>query len=156
MRNLKKQACGVSSAGFGYALIYFWFLLVGLSGSVIFIIPSATNGAMYLLVKLPISLYPKNAAISFFDLAVEQKSIILFGIDSWWFSWWLTWWFSWCLTSESIPGPTFAVAIGFNGIMVRNKSPSINWGSPPEYSLVYLLFIKEWSMNQQTTTMPYL
>lgn len=106
MRNLKKQACGASSAGFAHVLIYFWFLLVGLSGSVIFNSPSATNGAMYRLVRLPMSLYPKNAAISFFDLAVEQNSMILLEIGSWWFSWWLA--------SEFTPGPTLAVANGFS------------------------------------------
>lgn len=44
MRNLKKQACGASSAGFGYALIYFWFLLLGLSGIVLFNLPESSNG----------------------------------------------------------------------------------------------------------------
>ena len=44
MRNPKKQACGASSAGFGYALIYFWFLLLGLSGIVLFNLPESSNG----------------------------------------------------------------------------------------------------------------
>ena len=37
-----------------------------------------------------------------------------------------------------LAGPTVAVAASFNGMIVWKTSPSINFGSAPEYNFVYL------------------
>ena len=58
--------------------------------------------------------------------ALEKK--ILSVIVTWVVTWVLTWVVTWVFSC----GPTFSMATGANGTIVRNTSSSINSGVPPE------------------------
>ena len=57
-------------------VIYFWFLLLGLSGIVILSFCESSNGCKYLFLNLYMSVYPKLLTISFKVFPVLQKSKI--------------------------------------------------------------------------------